>query len=92
MIGDVVEGRADMALSQFSVTMERSLYVEYTSYLTTTAYVIVGKDLPPTFSSTLFKPFSLNVWLCWIMAILCVFGFCEIVLFVHGNNGLYNQK
>ena len=87
MIGDVIEGRADMALSQFGVTKERSLYIEYTTYLRSTAYVIVGKDLPPSFSTTLFKPFSYSMWLCWLMAIIGVFIFCVSILIVNGYRG-----
>ena len=73
MMGDVVSGRADYGLSEFSVDLHRSLFVDYTASFRSTSYVIVSAKKPPSYVKAILQPFYTNVW------ILCV---CSIVFFM----------
>ena len=82
MIAELVEDRADMALSLFSLSKDRLSAVDYTHYLEITPWTIVSSNKRTTYSSILIDSFSVNVWICWICCLLLittVFSFKHLI-------------
>ncbi|XP_078672347.1 glutamate receptor ionotropic, delta-1-like [Branchiostoma floridae x Branchiostoma belcheri] len=73
MIGDVMQGKADFALSAITITPQREQVVDFTKrYMDFAVGILLRKPVKKTDLFVFLDPFHVNVWLCTIAAFILV--------------------
>ena len=80
LIRDIIDERADLALSELSMTKERSKYVDFTTYLRMTNLIIASCETSKDYGSSIFAPFDIGVWISVFIAIVLAIFICLIKL------------
>lgn len=87
MIGEVISGVADMAITDLTITSKREEAVDFTLPFMNTGISILFKK-PTNKVTTLFSflsPFSLDVW----VYVLCAYSGVSVILFIVGHISPY---
>lgn len=87
MIGEIISGRADLAIADLTITSSREEAVDFTLPFMNTGISILFKK-PTNKVTTLFSflsPFSLDVW----VYVLCAYSGVSIILFIVGHISPY---
>ncbi|EDO44842.1 predicted protein, partial [Nematostella vectensis] len=91
LIGEVVAGNADMAMSSISITSQRSKFVDFSEpFIHTGSTILVAKRHGSFKGDGFLKPFKVSAWLL-IFAVLYLVA-VVVLLFESHNPGLQRQK
>ena len=75
MIGQLAKNEVDIAISDFTLSYERSKVVDFTAYYAHDATVVISKSKDAVLFR-IFRPFQSTVWFSGVLS-LCVFSACS---------------
>ena len=78
LIRDLVDERADLALSELTNTKERLEYVDFTTFLRMSSFVVASYDAPVEYGSSIFAPFHIEIWRYIFAAVMLSVIMCFI--------------
>ncbi|XP_054721923.1 glutamate receptor 1-like [Uloborus diversus] len=103
IVGDLIQGKADLAVADLLITGKRQKVIDYTDPFDMISFSLLMKNPHAIMSSSsiffIFNAFSLNVWICvFVAAILFSFLFHGVTKFtgapdsIESASGIWGRK